>query len=235
MSIKPYEKMTKAELLKAISFFKLEGKVAELGKDENSLINADYVKVLNAFRDSQAAVNSADNIEDSADIANNEIDNGENDMSGKVENKEIEDNGEKTETKVIKTEVNKAPVVRVKAFKDMTRDEQIEFASEYNETKTMVIVTDHDTTQNFDADIQERGVKINWGNKRCGGDDCVFMHGEPQYVRNGALAAMRTMLIPTNSKNSTSRTKARFSITEVEGWTQEKIDELKAQQKLKGN
>ena len=57
---KSYEQMTKAELLKAIGFFKLEGKVAELGKDENSLINADYVKVLNAFRDSQAALNGAE-------------------------------------------------------------------------------------------------------------------------------------------------------------------------------
>ena len=109
-------------------------------------------------------------------------------------------------------------------------------ASEYNDTKTRVVITDHDTTQNFDADIQERGITISWGNKFLGTQtDCVFMHGEPQYVRNGALAAMRTMLIPTNSKDSTTRTKARFSITEVEGWSQEKIDELKAQQKLKGN
>ena len=60
MATKSYEQMTKAELLKAISFFKLEGKVAELGKDANSLINADYVKVLNAFRDSQAALNGAE-------------------------------------------------------------------------------------------------------------------------------------------------------------------------------
>ena len=226
MSTKPYEKMTKAELLKAISFFKLEGKVAELGKDENSLINADYVKVLNAFRDSQAAINSAENTEE------NKIteENGENDMA---ENTVKLENTENTEN-VVKKEVKE--VKEAKGFKDLTRDEQIALASEYNETKTRVVITDHDTTQNFDADIQERGITISWGNKFLGTQtDCVFMHGEPQYVRNGALSAMRTMLIPTNSKDSTTRTKARFSITEVEGWSQEKIDELKAQQKLKGN
>ena len=59
------------------------------------------------------------------------------------------------------------------------------------------------------------------------------MHGEPQYVRNGAIEAMKTMLIPTNSESSTTRVKKRFSITEVEGWDQDRIDALKEQQKLK--
>lgn len=222
MATKSYEQMTKAELLKAISFFKLEGKVAELGKDANSLINADYVKVLNAFRDSQAALNGAEDT--------NTNTNEEEIMDDKVEvQEEI-----KTETKVETKITPKAPVVP--EFKKLTRDEEVALAAEYNLTKTRVVVTDHDTTQSMEADVLERGVTISWGNKFLGSQtDCVFMHGDPQYVRNGALAAMRTILIPTNSKDSTNRTKARFSITEVEGWTQEKIDELKAQQKLKGN
>ena len=222
MATKSYEQMTKAELLKAISFFKLEGKVAELGKDANSLINADYVKVLNAFRDSQAALNGAEDT--------NTNTNEEEIMADKVEIQEEIKTESKVETKI----TPKAPVVP--EFKKLTRDEEIALAAEYNLTKTRVVVTDHDTTQSMEADVLERGVTISWGNKFLGSQtDCVFMHGEPQYVRNGALAAMRTILIPTNSKDSTSRTKARFSITEVEGWTQEKIDELKAQQKLKGN
>ena len=221
---KSYEQMTKAELLKAISFFKLEGKVAELGKDANSLINADYVKVLNAFRDSQAALNGA---EDTNTIINT---NEEEIMADEVEVQEEVKVENKVETKT----TPKAPVVP--EFKKLTRDEEVALAAEYNMTKTRVVVTDHDTTQSMEADVLERGVTISWGNKFLGSQtDCVFMHGEPQYVRNGALAAMKTILIPTNSKDSTSRTKARFSITEVEGWTQEKIDELKAQQKLKGN
>ena len=219
---KSYEQMTKAELLKAIGFFKLEGKVAELGKDENSLINADYVKVLNAFRDSQAALNGAEDT--------NTNTNEEEIMANKVEiQEEI-----KTETKVETKITPKTPVVAEP--KKLTRDEEVALAAEYNMTKTRVVITDHDTTQSMEADVLERGVTISWGNKfLLSQTDCVFMHGEPQYVRNGALEAMKTILIPTNSKDSTSRTKARFSITEVEGWTQEKIDELKAQQKLKGN
>lgn len=220
MATKSYEQMTKAELLKAISFFKLEGKVAELGKDANSLINADYVKVLNAFRDSQAALNGAE------DTNTNEEEN----MADKVEVQEEVKVENKVETKT----TPKAPVVPEP--KKLTRDEEIALAAEYNMTKTRVVITDHDTTQNMEADVLERGVTISWGNKFIlSQTDCVFMHGEPQYVRNGALEAMKTILIPTNSESSTSRTKARFIITEVEGWTQEKIDELKAQQKLKGN
>lgn len=223
MATKSYEQMTKAELLKAISFFKLEGKVAELGKDANSLINADYVKVLNAFRDSQAALNGAE------DTNTNE----EEIMANKVE-PEVQVNFSGEENKVETKITPKAPVVPEP--KKLTRDEEVALAAEYNLTKTRVVVTDHDTTQSMEADVLERGVTISWGNKfLLSQTDCVFMHGEPQYVRNGALAAMKTILIPTNSKDSTNRTKARFSITEVEGWTQEKIDELKAQQKLKGN
>lgn len=222
MATKSYEQMTKAELLKAISFFKLEGKVAELGKDANSLINADYVKVLNAFRDSQAALNGAEDT--------NTNTNEEEIMADKVEVQEEIKTESKVETKI----TPKAPVVP--EFKKLTRDEEVALAAEYNMTRTRVVITDHDTTQSMEADVLEKGVVISWGNKfLLSQTDCVFMHGEPQYVRNGALAAMRTILIPTNSKDSTSRTKSRFSITEVEGWTQEKIDELKAQQKLKGN
>ena len=220
---KSYEQMTKAELLKAIGFFKLEGKVAELGKDANSLINADYVKVLNAFRDSQAALNSAE------DTNTNE----EEIMANKVE-PEVQVNFSGEENKVETKITPKAPVVPEP--KKLTRDEEVALAAEYNMTRTRVLITDHDTTQSMEADVLEKGVVISWGNKfLLSQTDCVFMHGEPQYVRNGALEAMKTILIPTNSKDSTSRTKSRFSITEVEGWTQEKIDELKAQQKLKGN
>ena len=61
MSAKKFEQMTKAELLKAISQLKLQDKVdelkAETGKDDDSLVNADYVKVLNAFKDKQDEIN----------------------------------------------------------------------------------------------------------------------------------------------------------------------------------
>ena len=203
MSTKKFEQMTKAELLKAISQLKLQDKVdelkAETGKDDDSLVNADYVKVLNAFKDKQDEINGANIEDDSSD-----------ETAGAV-------------TKV----VTPNPVPR-------TREEEIQLAAEYNFTKSYVLVTDHDNTQSTDSDDLLRGVKIQWGNRfTLGQSDVVFMHGEPQYVRNGAIEAMKTMLIPTNSESATTRVKKRFSIVEVEGWDQDKIDALKEQQKLK--
>lgn len=203
MSAKKFEQMTKAELLKAISQLKLQDKVdelkAETGKDDDSLVNADYVKVLNAFKDRQDEINGV--------------------------NVDSEDE-DKTADAVAKT-VTPNPVPK-------TREEEIQLAAEYNFTKTYVIVTDHDNTQSTDSDDLLAGVKIQWGNKfTLGQTDIVFMHGEPQYVRNGAIEAMKTMLIPTNSENATTRVKKRFSITEVEGWDQDRIDALKEQQRLK--
>ena len=203
MSTKKFEQMTKAELLKAISQLKLQDKVdelkAETGKDDDSLVNADYVKVLNAFKDKQDEINGVTAEEESAD-----------ETAGAV-------------TKA----VTPNPVPR-------TREEEIQLAAEYNFTKSYVLVTDHDNTQSTDSDDLLRGVKIQWGNRfTLGQSDVVFMHGEPQYVRNGAIEAMKTMLIPTNSESATTRVKKRFSIVEVEGWDQDKIDALKEQQRLK--
>ena len=203
MSAKKFEQMTKAELLKAISQLKLQDKVdelkAETGKDDDSLVNADYVKVLNAFKDKQDEINGVTAEEESAD-----------ETAGAV-------------TKV----VTPNPVPR-------TREEEIQLAAEYNFTKSYVLVTDHDNTQSTDSDDLLAGVKIQWGNRfTLGQTDVVFMHGEPQYVRNGAIEAMKTMLIPTNSESATTRVKKRFSIVEVEGWDQDKIDALKEQQRLK--
>lgn len=203
MSTKKFEQMNKAELLKAITQLKLQDKVeelkVELGKDEDSLINADYIKVLNDFKAKQDALNGVTNYED-----------GEN------------QNGEDTPKIVVPNSVPK------------TREEEIQLASEYNFVKSYVVVTDHDNTQSTDSDDLLAGVKIQWGNRfTLGQTDIVFMHGEPQYVRNGALEVMKTILIPTNSENATTRVKKRFSITEVEGWDQDRIDALKEQQKLK--
>lgn len=203
MSAKKFEQMTKAELLKAISQLKLQDKVdelkAETGKDDDSLVNADYVKVLNAFKDRQDEINGV--------------------------NVDSEDE-DKTADAVAKT-VTPNPVPK-------TREEEIQLAAEYNFTKSYVLVTDHDNTQSTDSDDLLRGVKIQWGNRfTLGQSDVVFMHGEPQYVRNGAIEAMKTMLIPTNSESATTRVKKRFSIVEVEGWDQDKIDALKEQQRLK--
>lgn len=216
---KKFEQMNKAELLKAITQLKLQDKVeelkVELGKDDDSLVNADYIKVLNDFKVKQDKVNGIDENESSDDESDNSDDGAET-KTDKVLDKE-------TLTK----QVTKNSVPK-------TREEEIQLAAEYNFVKSYVVVTDHDNTQSTDSDDLLSGVRIQWGNRfTLGQTDIVFMHGEPQYVRNGALEVMKTILIPTNSENSTIRTKKRFSITEVEGWDQDRIDALKEQQKLK--
>lgn len=203
MSTKKFEQMTKAELLKAISQLKLQDKVdelkAETGKDDDSLVNADYVKVLNAFKDKQDEINGVTEESDG-----------------------VEETVGATDKIVAPNPVPK------------TREDEIQLAAEYNFTKSYVVITDHDNTQSTDSDDLLSGVKIQWGNRfTLGQTDVVFMHGEPQYVRNGAIEAMKTMLIPTNSEKTSTRVKKRFSITEVEGWDQDKIDSLKEQQRLK--
>ena len=216
---KKFEQMNKAELLKAITQLKLQDKVeelkVELGKDDDSLVNADYIKVLNDFKVKQDKVNGIDDNE----LFGDGSDNG--------------DDGAETKTdKVLDKETLTKQVTKNSVPK--TREEEIQLAAEYNFTKTYVVVTDHDNTQSTDSDDLLAGVKIQWGNRfTLGQTDVVFMHGEPQYVRNGAIEAMKTMLIPTNSESSTTRVKKRFSITEVEGWDQDRIDSLKEQQKLK--
>lgn len=216
---KKFEQMNKAELLKAITQLKLQDKVeelkVELGKDDDSLVNADYIKVLNDFKVKQDKVNGIDDNE----LFGDGSDNG--------------DDGAETKTdKVLDKETLTKQVTKNSVPK--TREEEIQLAAEYNFVKSYVVVTDHDNTQSTDSDDLLSGVRIQWGNRfTLGQTDIVFMHGEPQYVRNGALEVMKTILIPTNSENSTTRTKKRFSITEVEGWDQDRIDALKEQQKLK--
>ena len=216
---KKFEQMNKAELLKAITQLKLQDKVeelkVELGKDDDSLVNADYIKVLNDFKVKQDKVNGIDDNESSDDESDNSDDGAET-KADKALDKET-----------LAKQVTKNSVPK-------TREEEIQLAAEYNFVKSYVVVTDHDNTQSTDSDNLLAGVGIQWGNKfTLGQTDIVFMHGEPQYVRNGALEAMKTILIPTNSENSTTRTKKRFSITEVEGWDQDRIDALKEQQRLK--
>lgn len=216
---KKFEQMNKAELLKAITQLKLQDKVeelkVELGKDDDSLVNADYIKVLNDFKVKQDKVNGIDDNE----LSDDESDNSDYDAGTKTD-------------KVLDKETFTKQVTKNSVPK--TREEEIQLAAEYNFVKSYVVVTDHDNTQSTESDDLLSGVRIQWGNRfTLGQTDIVFMHGEPQYVRNGALEVMKTILIPTNSENSTTRTKKRFSITEVEGWDQDRIDALREQQKLK--
>lgn len=67
MAEKAYDKMNKNELLEAIKFFKLNDKANELAilneRKDNIPTNADYVTILNEFKDYQAEINKSDDAE----------------------------------------------------------------------------------------------------------------------------------------------------------------------------
>lgn len=105
--------------------------------------------------------------------------------------------------------------------------------------KVMVIVHDHNNTQTTEEDLEGMVYTQGWGNMLTGGySDNIALHGRPQYVHRGAILAMEDILIPTTFKDNEgkekpSRTKKRFAITEVDGWTQDQLDSHAKEQKLK--
>ena len=145
MSTKKFEQMNKAELLKAITQLKLQDKVeelkVELGKDDDSLVNADYIKVLNDFKVKQDKVNGIDDNESSDDKLDNSDDGAET-KADKALDKET-----------LAKQVTKNSVPK-------TREEEIQLAAEYNFVKSYVVVTDHDNTQSTDSDDLLAGVGI---------------------------------------------------------------------------
>jgi len=103
----------------------------------------------------------------------------------------------------------------------------------YARSKGMYIVTDHDNTSSTEEELEGMVVPIRWGNKQGKVVTSIALHGRPQYVPQGAIDAMAHIKIPTNTKNKSTRTKQRFQVVEVDGWTQEQIDTKIEEQRLK--
>ncbi len=103
----------------------------------------------------------------------------------------------------------------------------------YARSKVMVIVTDHDNTKATEEELEGMVVPIRWGNRMGKVTQYVAMHGRPQYLMQGTIDNMSTILIPTNNPESSTRTRKRFSIVEVAGWTQDQLDAKKAEQRTK--
>jgi 23S rRNA U2552 (ribose-2'-O)-methylase RlmE/FtsJ len=97
-----------------------------------------------------------------------------------------------------------------------------EIRSDFMHTKVEVIITDHDTSTSTEEELEGRIVNISWGNKRGKETARIKLNGGPQYVKEGALRAMETILLPTNMKDKSTRNKKRFGIEYLMGWTEEK-------------
>ncbi|RKY55694.1 MAG: hypothetical protein DRP93_02920 [Candidatus Neomarinimicrobiota bacterium] len=105
--------------------------------------------------------------------------------------------------------------------------------SDFLHTKVEVIITDHDTSTSVEEELEGRVVNISWGNKRGKETARIKLNGGPQYVKEGALRAMETIKLSTNLKDKSSRTKKRFGIDYLAGWTEEKLLAMRELQKTK--
>ena len=99
--------------------------------------------------------------------------------------------------------------------------------------KERVIINDNQLSQ-----TKEEMVSISWGNRLLGGQtDFVPMHGEPQYVRRGALANIREATMVEHVQKERGGVemvrRKRFSVVPVEGLSQEEIDALAAKQAMR--
>ncbi len=195
---KSYEEMTKVELQECIKAFRLDAEVAETAKDTKKVTNAEYVTVLNKFKDAQ---------DEAHGVTRDENDN----------------------------IVEKTPVSKT-GSSNKSREQLI---TGDLERKIPVIVQDYDISQSTDEDLENQMIPIGWGNMLTGGrTSYIAKHGEMQYVQRGALLAMEAIKIPTNAKDAngketTKRTKKRFGITEVQGWTQAELEAHAKEQSLK--
>lgn len=99
--------------------------------------------------------------------------------------------------------------------------------------KERVIINDNQTAQ-----TKEEMVSVSWGNRMIGGQtDFVPMHGEPQYVRRGALANLREANMVEHVQKERGGVemvkRKRFSIVPVEGLTEAEITALAAKQAMR--
>lgn len=106
-----------------------------------------------------------------------------------------------------------------------------------NERMVQVSVTDHDNTHTVEDDEENRLFQASWGNRLCPvRRESVLVNGLPQYISRGMLKHMRSLRVPTFTKPTGSdggvkiAWKERFTIHELEGWTEEQLAALKQTQ-----
>ncbi len=133
---------------------------------------------------------------------------------------EVDDNEEEP------TKVGNAHSSAGKSYAEMTRD--------FLHTKVPVIITDHDSSTSTEEEIEGKIVNISWGNKRGKETARIALNtSDIQYVKEGALRAMRDVMIPVNLRDKTTRNKRRFGIEITQGWSKEELDRRKKEQALK--
>ena len=103
----------------------------------------------------------------------------------------------------------------------------------------MCVVTDHQTG----ITVEEAGVspvyRMSWGNKLGSVSVTVRLDGRPQYLHIATIRRLREVVNPfvgkdENGKETSKLGDKRFTVTIVDGWTQEQIDAKVKQQAARG-
>ena len=131
-----------------------------------------------------------------------------------------------------KKEVKNKPVP---GPRKLTVDEQIAYLN----TKTRVVITDHDNTLNIIDDSQNRRFLFEWGSVKLGGmkPGGIALDGKPQYVENGAIMKLKSLMYNNHTKDSAGnvvvKSEPRFVISEVADLTQNELDALAEKQRTR--
>lgn len=101
--------------------------------------------------------------------------------------------------------------------------------------KYKYIVTDHQSRNAIEDDDETRSFPILYGNLNKGPINWnVGLHGNPQALPFSVAKKLLEVPMVTHIKNAkgepVARTQSRFSVTKVDGWTQDEIDQLKIAQ-----
>lgn len=164
---------------------------------------AELVATLVAFKKSQNAINGI-----------------EDDTEDEDENDELES-----------TNVKK--ILQSVAQKDMPREKKKELQKADLLRKERVIIFDKQNTQ-----TKVPAISVTWGNRLIGFyTDMIHLNGKPQYVRRGALANLKLATFTYSFQEEEfspvqNITEERFEIKELDGLTEDEIENLAAQQKI---
>lgn len=131
------------------------------------------------------------------------------------------------------------PVEEVKAVKSLKSKRREQSKSQLIKLELMakkrVIVRDMQETQ-----TKDEMVSVSWGNRLIGRQtDWIDLSGTPQYVRQGALNNLKdaSMIVHEAKKGGgdTMVRKNRFVVVDVEALSEDEINALSAQQKMRNS
>lgn len=115
-------------------------------------------------------------------------------------------------------------------------DEQVNLVTEL---MIPVIVTDYDTSVTTEENIENKVFRGSCGNLMTGTIAfAVGLHGRMQYLPKIVVDHLRSITMTSNYKDASgnevsNRTRLRFNVTEVEGWTKAELEAHAKEQSLK--